>query len=413
MMTSSRKAESVYVWAWLPKSEEPVPAGVLERSENVLFFRYGTSYLSREGAIPLYQPELPLREGWLRPRGGLDVAGVVLDAAPNSWGRRVIETRLRNQGQAVGEPTIETYLLESGSDRAGGLDFQQQPDVYVPRTSKATLDELLEAAQILDEGRPISAELEAALLGGSSLGGARPKAALRDQGRHLIAKFPSQSDRFAIVKAEAAAMMLAARVGLNAAHTELVQSLGREVLLVERFDRIAGSDERKMVVSALTILELAEHEARYASYPDIADNIRKNFYQPTEALRELFARIVFNVCVGNTDDHARNHAALWDGSQLSLAPAYDICPYPRVGGEAAQALAIDRDGRSLSQLSLCVEAAHIYGLTEIEARGVIDSQIEVIETHWKDVADRSRLTNTERDALWGRAVLNPYIRENY
>lgn len=413
MPTSSRRAKGVYVWAWLPGTEEPVPAGVLRRSGDILQFQYGASYLERENAIPLYSPELPLEAGWIPPRGQLTVAGVIQDGAPDSWGRRVIETRLRNRGLADAEPTFETYLLESGSDRTGGLDFQQQADIYVPRDSKATLGELLDAAQKLDEGKPITPELEAALLGGSSLGGARPKAALRDQGRHLIAKFPSQGDTFPIVKAEAAAMKLASLAGVDAAPTELVQSLGRDVLLVERFDRTEGSAERKMVVSALTFLELAEHEARYATYPDIADGIRRTSHRPTEDLRELFRRIVFNVCMGNTDDHARNHSVLWDGSQTALAPAYDICPYPRIGREATQAMAIHRDGRSFAQLSLCVEAAPFYALTESEAREIIDSQIEVIETQWRGVADQCRLTTAECDVLWRRAVLNPYIFQNY
>lgn len=168
-----------------------------------------------------------------------------------------------------------------------------------------------------------------------------------------------------------------------------------------------------MVVSALTILELPEHAARHATYPDLADTIRRRFTLPTETLRELFSRIVFNICIGNTDDHARNHAAFWDGAELSLTPAYDVCPYPRVGGEASQAMRIDRDGNSLSQLALCVEAAPIYGLSDGEAREVIDAQLDMITSEWDDAAERARLTQTERNALWGRAILNPFALEGY
>lgn len=411
MSTSNRKGGPVYVWAWLPGEGDPVPAGVLARSGDIVSFRYGTGYLQRGNAVPL-APELPLEEGWIPPRGQLTVAGVIGDGAPDSWGRRVIEDRLRNRGAST-EPTIETYLLESGSDRTGGLDFQHSPDTYVPRESNAALDELLEAARRLDEGDRLSPELEAALLGGSSLGGARPKAALEDRGRSLIAKFSSRSDTFPIVKAEAVAMKLAGLVGVDAARVELVESLGQDVLLVERFDRVTNSQERKMVLSALTLLELAEHEARYATYPDFADSLRRTSKRPAEDLQELFRRVVFNVCVGNTDDHARNHSVLWDGSQTTLSPAYDICPYPRAGGEASHAMGIARDGRSLSKLALCVEAAPLYGLTEAEAREVIDSQIEIIESRWRDIAQECRLTEAERDNLAERAILNPYIFEGY
>ncbi len=100
---------------------------------------------------------------------------------------------------------------------------------------------------------------------------------------------------------------------------------------------------------------------------------------PTQTLRELFGRIVFNVLVGNTDDHARNHAAFWDGQSLTLTPAYDICPQARTGGETAQLMAIGKDGYRMSQASGCVARASEYGLSEAEAREIVDHQIETIE----------------------------------
>lgn len=415
MTTSRRAAAPVYVWVWLPGEIEPVPAGVLERRGDILFYRYGRSYREREDSIPLYLPELPLESGWIRPLDGLSVAGVISDATPDAWGQRVVLRRIFGRGEVADttELDIETYLLESGSDRAGALDFQRGPDIYVPRTSKASLEELMDAASRIETGQPVSPDLEAALLGGSSLGGARPKAALSGERRSLIVKFPSQNDVFPLVKAEAVAMDLAARVGLTVAPTELVQTTGRDVLLVERFDRVGDTGERRMVVSALTILGLPEHAARHATYHDLADTIRRRFTEPTSTLRELFGRIVFNICIGNTDDHARNHSSFWDGTDLTLTPAYDICAYPRVGGEASQAMAITRDNNSLSKLSICVEAAPIYGLTAGEAQELIDAQIDVITAEWKDAADRARLTEAERGMLWGRAVLNPFAKEGY
>src|SRR5690606_20000377 len=119
------------------------------------------------------------------------------------------------------------------------------------------------------------------------------------------------------------------------------------VLLVERFDRKATAEgwTRRGMVSALTLFGLDEMMARYASYQDLAEIIRHRFARPAQTLRELFGRIVFNVLCGNTDDHARNHAAFWNGHQLSLTPAYDICPQARTGNEASQAMLIAGEKR--------------------------------------------------------------------
>lgn len=405
----------VYVWVWLPRETEPVVAGVLQASGATTFFRYAESFLARANAVSLYLPELPLRPGLIRPLEGLNIAGCIADAGPDAWGRRVILRRLFDREFfEIGEiePHVLAFLLESGSDRIGALDFQASSSNYVPRSVSASLEELMQAAQRLEDGVPFSPELDAALLRGSSIGGARPKALLDDGNRRLIAKFSSGTDSYPVVKAEAVAMELAKRVGINVAGTEVVESLGRDVLLVERFDRTAVVDERRMVVSALTLLGLDEMMARYATYPDLADVIRERFTNAKVTLRELFSRIVFNILVGNTDDHVRNHAAFWDGVSLELTPAYDICPQLRSGGEAVQAMAIDRDGFRFSRVDGCEKAASTYLLSLDEARELIDHHIHVIRTQWSDAADAARLTHAERSRLWGHQILNPYATQS-
>ncbi len=406
---------NVYVWAWLPGATEPVVAGVLEADGAVITFRYGESFLGRDDAIALYFPELPLRRGPIRPVAGLRIAGCIADAGPDAWGRRVILHRTAGEGRPSNGVELNplTFLLESGSERIGALDFQASPSDYVPRSIRATLEELMQATERLEAGEPFSPELDAALLRGSSIGGTRPKALLEDAGRTLIAKFSSRTDPYPVVKAEAVAMELARRVGLNVAATEVVESLGHDVLLIERFDRTGLTNERRMMVSALTILELDEMMARYATYPALADVIRERFTKPKETLHELFSRIVFNILVGNTDDHARNHAAFWDGSSLSLTPAYDICPQTRSGGEAVQTMAIARDGFRFSQVIGCVNAASTYLLTTAEARAIIDHQLAVIAAQWSDAADVARLSEAERSYLWQRQILNPFATDGY
>ena len=216
--------------------------------------------------------------------------------------------------------------------------------------------------------------LDQALLHGSSVGGARPKALVSDGARRLIAKFGSTTDTYPVVKGEFVAMELARRTDLNVAAVELTHALGKDVLLIDRFDRPAAGGRRAMV-SALTILGLDELGARYASYADLAQAIRTRFTEPQATLRELFSRITFNVLVGNNDDHARNHAAFWDGTALTLTPAYDLCPQPRAGGETAQVMAIGPDGYRMSQVAGCVARASTYLLSEPDAREIVDHQL--------------------------------------
>jgi serine/threonine-protein kinase HipA len=324
---------------------------------------------------------------------------------------------LLGAGAKDGDPAVFgpiTYLLHSGSDRIGALDFHGRSDVYASRdASSAPLADLMHAADLVSQSLPLPPALDLALLHGSSVGGARPKALLNDGGRKLIAKFSSSTDTYSIVKGEYAAMELAHRASLNVAGVELVRVMGRDVMLVERFDRVPGTGQRQALVSALTILGLDEMMARYASYADLAQIVRERFTDARATLRELFARITFNILTGNSDDHARNHAAFWDGEWLTLTPAYDICPQPRGGGETSQAMMIGTDGYRMSQLAGCVDRAATYLLTASEARELIDHQVEVIEREWDDVCERARMTTVERAFFWRRQFLNPYAFEGY
>jgi len=414
-MTSSRRA---YVWIWLPGQISPVAAGLVERDDqNHYRFTYGRRYLARPDAISLFTDELPLRPGSQEQADGV-LPSCLRDASPDAWGRRVIINRLTGQrGEAAHGIDFNelVYLLESGSDRIGALDFQQSPTDYRPRESQtATLDELQEASTYVEEGRPLPPALDQAIQHGSSIGGARPKALLDDRDRKLIAKFSSSTDLYGVVKAEFVAMRLARQAGLDVAPVEMARSLGKDILLVERFDRVKAVDGwgRRIVLSALTLLGLDEMMARYASYEDLAHRIRAEFDQPGQTLRELFGRIVFNVLCGNTDDHARNHAAFWDGVSYRLTPAYDICPQSRTGGEATQAMLL-HDQERRSQLIHCLAASERLGLSRSQAREIINYQIATIHDHWGTVCDEAGLSQVDRNFLWGRQFLNPFALEGY
>ncbi|APO66178.1 HipA-like protein [Rhizobium gallicum] len=415
-MTSKRDYQEAFVWVWLPGSTEPVVAGRLAREGAALIFNYGRSYIARTDAISLFEPELPLQVGALPLQPGLSMPSCLRDASPDAWGRRVIvNRRLGQKGAQVDTTELDelTYLLESGSDRIGALDFQNSAAIYVPRqASAASLDELVNAAKHVEEGVPLTPDLDAALLHGSSIGGARPKALIDAGDEKYIAKFSSQGDIYSVVKAEFIAMKLAAAAGIDAAPVLMKRAGGKDVLFIRRFDREPSQEgwRRRAMVSALTMLGLDEMMARYASYEELATIARHRFESPKETLRELFSRLVFNILCGNTDDHARNHAAFWNGKGLSLTPAYDICPQARTGREAGQAMLITGDKR-LSQIAVGLEAAPAFLLSEGEATAIAAGQITVIRDRWDTVCEEAGLSQVDKQLFWRRQFLNPFAFE--
>ncbi|MGM0417840.1 MAG: type II toxin-antitoxin system HipA family toxin [Thermodesulfobacteriota bacterium] len=415
-MTSKTEKEA-FVWIWLPGETEPVVAGRLEADNNNIMFNYGKSYLDRIGdskpAIPIYEPELPLKAGVLPLSAGLTIPGCIRDAAPDAWGRRVIiNKKLGVKGANADTAELDelTYLLESGSDRIGALDFQLSPTEYVPRTANnVSMEELIESAERVEKGVPLTPDLDQALFHGSSIGGARPKALIQDQGKKYVAKFSSSSDLYSVVKAEFIAMRLAELAGLNVAPVKQAKAANKDILLIERFDRVPKGNKwaRRAMVSALTLFRLDEMMARYASYETLSEIIRHHFTNPKQTLQELFSRLVFNILCGNTDDHARNHAAFWDGKVLTLTPAYDICPQGRTGNEASQAMLIS-GGNNLSQLKTCLETAHNFLLSKEEAREIFGNLTAAIEQNWDAVCEEAGLNEVDKKLLWRRQFLNPF-----
>jgi serine/threonine-protein kinase HipA len=416
MMTSRADAAEAYVWMWLPGATEPVVAGRIDQDRGRLLFTYGARYRRRNAAISVYEPELPLQEGVIAPINGLSMAGCIRDGSPDAWGRRVIINRLtgrRPDAASVPDVSELTFLLQSGSDRIGALDFQASATEHVPRlAAQASLEDLLEAASLIEKGVPLPPALDAAIQHGTSIGGARPKALIDGEAKKFIAKFSAANDTYSVVKAEFIAMRLAAACGLNVAPVSMTRAAHKDVLLIERFDRVPTPSgwTRRAMVSALTLFGLDEMMARYASYEDLAQIIRHRFTDPKETLRELYGRLCFNVLCGNTDDHARNHAAFWDGRMLTLTPAYDICPQSRTGTEATQAMLIKGDNRA-STLAALLAAAPDFHLKQPEAEALIEHQVTTIARLWTEVCDAADLSLVDRRLFAGRQFLNAYALE--
>ena len=418
--------KSLYVWMWLPGQSTPVVAGQVVRNEDtqVIHFGYGRSFRNNPRAFPIFTPDLPLQEGLTGPAKGHLLAPSLRDALPDRWGRRVIVNDIlghRRDGineDAFGEMT---FMIKSGSDRIGALDFQESADTYVPRISaEATLEELQNFSDLIEAGEEVPKGLDRVILHGSSIGGARPKALITDTNgdhpRKLIAKFSATNDVFAMVKGEFATMRLAKLAGMDVAHVDIEQVLDREVLLVERFDRQPTEDgknwHRRSLVSALTWTQEDELAARHVAYSELAEIIRARFREPGKDLRELFARMIFNILVGNTDDHARNHAGFWDGDMLELTPAYDIAPQKRGTIEANQALNIIPGERSAQLINVLKAAPHFH-IDETDARNMIDHQVAAIRDNWKEVCDLAGMKEIERAYFAGRQILNSYAFEGF
>jgi serine/threonine-protein kinase HipA len=375
-----------------------VPAGLLTMAETgteVLTsgFRYGTLYLDRPQAVEIDPVSLSIadraavRGKELRPIEGLALFGGIRDAAPDAWGRRVIESRLKAPPNSLSE---STYLLEAGSQRVGALDIRRSldSDPVLVRNSIHRLEYLMEAADRIEQGLPIPAQLEDIFLAGSQLGGMRPKAGVEDDAGVLwLAKFRSHGERIDVPAIESATLQLADAAGLDVPAVKVETIGGKTVMLIKRFDRslVDGVQHRHHMVSALTMLGCHESESRNKSYAEIADVIRARTDEQAikSGCRELFGRMVFNIFVTNDDDHLRNHAFLWETETRSwrLSPLYDVMPRPMLATERHLHLSVGQKGR-LATLDNALSAYARFGITRQDALEIIDRIWRVVR-EWK------------------------------
>jgi serine/threonine-protein kinase HipA len=404
---------SGFAFAYLAGMSEAVPAGRLELVEDATrlvrsTFAYGRKYLQRPEAIPVDPRSLPLdsepgpRE--YEPRNGLEMFGAIRDAAPDFWGRRVIEAKLKAPPDSLPE---SRYLLEAGTHRFGALDFRGEltdgeHDGALPPVTD--LHYLVDAADRIQEGRSVPKRL-AMLFDAASLGGARPKALVVREGRHYLAKFPAKSDAWNVPAIERACLELARRCGLNVPETGLVRLAdGREVMLIERFDRAALGDgrvERRHAVSALTMLGKIEQESAASGYAEIAQAIRTHGVgaKVRADQRELYARVAFSILVSNDDDHLRNHAFVWDpsGRGWRLSPLYDVVPHPQVARERLLHLSVGPRGRSAT-LDNLLDAHADFGLLVTEAASIIDRVARCVR-QWRHAFEQAGVSAAECDKV--------------
>lgn len=388
-MTSERRA---YVYVQLPGTLDTVPAALLkvEKLRDGTFvgrFRYGDRYLERKDAIAFDAFKLPLGntvQEFTKLKG---IPGAVRDASPDAWGRRVIEHKLE---RSPGDLEEIDYLLNGPQDGAGYLSFGLKLEPPAPKrryNRTHQLTDLVAAAEAIEEGKRVPEQVLEQLEPGTSMGGARPKATIEDGNRLWIGKFPEKADRCNLQRIEYATIELARRCGIAACNARLESLGGRDVLMVERFDRqyAQGSYLRFGLVSGLTLLDCDENylDRERWSYPLLADELRRWSEKPDEDRVELFRRIVFNAAVTNNDDHPRNHAVRRTTRGWRLTPAYDLVPAPMVSLERRDlAMTIGTYGRTASVYNLLSQCER-FGLTAEAARKEIEKMVATVTT-WRD-----------------------------
>tara|TARA_R110002072_G_scaffold22383_20_gene78346 strand:+ start:141116 stop:142366 length:1251 start_codon:yes stop_codon:yes gene_type:complete len=383
-----------YVFVHLP--EGPVPAGLLtmtdEPRNQFATFAYGRRYLERPDRIPVDPVALPLHEAGtsrtFRTEEGFAVFGGIRDAAPDGWGQYLMY-------KAMGDrlPSEIDLILASGEHRVGALAFGPTPDGPERITpwgngpapgEEFTLAELAEAAERAQHVDELDENLRALLSAGSSLGGARPKAATKIGEQPWIAKFQKRGDSFPECRVELATMRLAAECGLTVPALNFRCVLDRDIYLIERFDRMPHGNwlERRPFASGLTMLGAHESEVSRYSYADLAGAIRQHGTQVRADLHELFRRMVFNILVTNDDDHLRNHGFLFDGTGWRLSPLYDVVPKPQVGLERRLVLGVGPEGRNAT-IGNALAGAAVFDLGPDEASAMTQELRKIVSARWQ------------------------------
>ena len=360
-------------------------------------FSYDRGYVAQPGAYPI-DPSLRLTMGpWALPHG---LPGAFSDAAPDRWGRNLIARRLRGEAGTEGRPAPvlddRDFLLGvSDETRQGALRFTtdaddtfQHPAPDVPKL--IALPSLMRAANAVSRNEPDTMEAVKTLLdaGTASLGGARPKASVRDGDRLLIAKFAHHADDWNVIAWEKTALDLAEAAGVSVPGRQLVGVEGSPVLLLDRFDREAG--RRIGYISAMTLLEGQDGQPR--DYTEIAETLPENSSAPTDDLHQLWRRIAFSIAVHNTDDHLRNHGFLRRGSGWKLSPAFDINPNPDLGGQ--RVTSIGGASTPVDEVNALLLYADNFGLTNAQASVVLREVAEAAEG-WQSVALRNGISPAE------------------
>lgn len=398
------------VFVYVDLRGEPVMVGRLwahvRRGRGSATFEYDPGWLDHPERFAL-EPALPLGPGPFHTATGAPLFGPIGDSAPDRWGRALMRRAERWRARQAGEAPrtlneIDYLLMVDDEARQGALRFATAENGPFLAEHDATripplieLPRLLNAAEHVINDDESDEDLRLLLAPGSSLGGARPKASVRDQdGALAIAKFPHRDDDWDTVTWEAVALSLAAKAGIRVPDWRLEEIAEKPVLILRRFDRAEAL--RVAFLSALSMLGARDNETH--SYLEIVDALRQQGARPKADIQQLWRRIVFTVLISNIDDHLRNHGFLYAGSDgWRLCPAYDLNPVPVDVSPRVLSNAIDFDDQSAS-IELAFSVAEYFELTPDEAREVA-AEVAGVVSGWREEADRVGLTRGECERM--------------
>ena len=369
-------------------------------------FEYDAAWLEHPERFAL-EPALTLAPGPFHTPPQKALFGAIGDSAPDRWGRVLMRRAERRRADKEGQTPRTLYeadflLRVDDEARQGALRFADAPggpflapvvDGRIPPLVQ--LPRLLSAAERLADEKENDDDLRLLLAPGSSLGGARPKASVRDRdGSLALAKFPHPQDEVDVVLWEAVALSLAHGASLAVPGWRVEGVDGKPVLLIRRFDRAVG--RRLPFLSAMSMLGATDNENH--SYLEIVDALRQYGAAAKADLAQLWRRLVFNVLVSNTDDHLRNHGFLYasDGG-WRLSPAYDLNPVPVDVRPRVLSLAIDLDDPTAS-IERAVETAGYYGLAPSEAARIA-GQVACAVSGWRAEAARWKVQAREIERM--------------
>ena len=379
---------------------------------DVYSFEYDKAWLTHPDSFG-FDPDLQLVEGRLYSPADRENFGIFLDSSPDRWGRVLMQRRAARRATKAGKPaptlTPWDYLLGvQDVTRLGALRFRRsenQPFLDDDKTRSAppvtSVRELQATSLKLEDGKaeehPDYEEWLAQLVApGSSLGGARPKAAVVDEKGHLcIAKFPSRHDTHDVGAWEAVTHRLARKARIEVPEAKSLR-FGDEgnTFLCRRFDR-TETHGRRAFVSAMTLLQRKDGEPG-ASYLELVELLQTRGGRTQADCTQLFRRVVFNICVSNTDDHLRNHGFLIEPQGLVLSPAYDMNPNPE---RSELSLAID-EVNATCDVEVALEAAPDYGLAITQAADIVREVREAV-AGWREEATKLDISREEQERLRG------------
>lgn len=320
--------------------------------------------------------------------------GAIADTTPDAWGRRVIARdhakRRKDDPQLPALTELDYLLAVDDFSRVGALRLRDSEGNWQRTTTGGQrrtpplieLERIFLASRAVERGDETAEDLRYLQGKGTSLGGMRPKCTLIDEdGRLAIGKFPSVGDARSVTRGEVLALKLAALAGIDAAPARIVLLGEVPVAVIGRFDR-DQSDGRIPYQSAASLLQASRDEDR--SYTEIADAIRAHGHAPTQDVRQLWRRLVFNLLITNVDDHLQNHGFLHVAhGQWRLAPAFDINPFPDKDRESKTWLS-EQDG-PITNVGMLLARAAYFRLDEAQARAVL-AEVHAAVASWRQMA---------------------------